>query len=48
MHGDLDELCEKQRITEGSSFEGNINNLRDVKSNFVGWQRPRPSWHDSP
>jgi hypothetical protein len=42
MQGDLDKLYENEQIIEGSSFDGNINNRRDVKANFICWQRLWP------
>jgi hypothetical protein len=39
MQGDLDKLYENEQIIEGSSFDGNINNRRDVEANFIRWQR---------
>jgi hypothetical protein len=39
MQGDLDKLYENEQIIKGSSFDGNINNRRDVKANFIRWQR---------
>jgi hypothetical protein len=39
MQGDLDKLYENEQIIEGSSFDGNSNNRRDVEANFIRWQR---------
>jgi hypothetical protein len=39
MQGDLDKLYENKQIIEGSRFDRNSNNRRDVEANFIRWQR---------